>query len=676
MKPFFPPPSGSIESRLARFERRAERERMARLEAEAIAEKGLRELYESRQQLALLQRITEASSEAGSVAGTFQYAIEQICNQLSWGFGIAHFIDEAGDWSDQNPLWFALEQEAVDHLIQLATARIRHVIEAGSVNISNGADHDATEAVCGADCDARRVQPGHRAYGSIVAIPVRLGGELVAIVQFISPKTIVHNDGLVGLMMQIGIQLARTVGRKRNEALLHDARHDSLTGLPNRVKLAEESSAAFGRLPPGRDGLAMLVVDLDGFKAINDRLGHHAGDTLLVEVARRLRAATDEWLRHMADMGHTCRSLVSRTGGDEFAIMLEGFSDTSASLLISTKLHGCLGRPIGVGGGEVAYVSASIGIAFSTAEHKDVDDLQRDADLAMYEAKSVGQGRTIVFTHALGLSARNRLKREQDVREAVLEHRFLPYYQPILSLGNPREVRGYEALARWHHPEKGIIEPAEFIEIAEKTGLITHIDDAMLREACRALTQLQQSYGAAAAPFISVNVAPQQFLQPNFLAHLRTVIAESGVDPVGLRLEVTETVAILDHQRTGRILQAIKDMGIHTSLDDFGTGFSSLSYLHTLPFDSLKIDRSFIFALDNPRCLKIVQTILDLAQRLEMEVVAEGIEDQAHCDQLQQLGCQLGQGYLFARPLPEDLAFLPPTHIRDRRLPISHAQER
>jgi diguanylate cyclase (GGDEF)-like protein len=369
MKPFCPPPSGSIESRLARFERRAERERMARLEAEAIAEKGLRDLYASRQQLALLQRITEASSEASNVGSTFKYAIEQICIQMNWDFGIAHFIDEGGHWSEGNHLWFALEQEAIEQLIQAATARIPLVIETRSVRISNSAENDATDDMRVAEIDARPVLPGRCAHGSIVEIPVRLDDELVAIVQFISPKTIVHNDGLVGLMMQIGTQLARTVGRKRNEALLHDARHDPLTGLSNRVKLAEASSAAFGQLPPGRDGLAMLVVDLDGFKAINDRLGHHAGDNLLVEVAQRLRAATDEWQRDMADIGHCCRSLVSRTGGDEFAIMLEGLRHKSASVLISTKLHGCLSRPIGVGGGEFVYVSASIGIAFSTSEH-------------------------------------------------------------------------------------------------------------------------------------------------------------------------------------------------------------------------------------------------------------------------------------------------------------------
>jgi diguanylate cyclase (GGDEF)-like protein len=639
---------------MARLERKFARERMARLEAEAIAEKGLRDLYASRQQLALLQRITEAAGSAGDVRTAFAFAIEQICVQLGWDFGIAHFIDERGVWSETGDAWFALEAETSDPFREVAIARAGAAIERLSARATDHAAQGASRDVHWVEIHGTNAPPRALILGSVFEIPVRVGPDLVAMIQFVSRKTILCDEELVGVMMQIGNQLARAVEQKRSQALLHDARHDPLTGLSNRVRLAEESSAAFRQLPPDRRGLAMLVADLDGFKAINDRLGHHAGDTLLTEVARRLCAATDAW-QHEAG-GH-CRSLVSRTGGDEFAILLAGPTDTAAAEQVAARLHACLAVPIDVGGGEPVTIDASIGIACSTPDHGDVDQLQRDADLAMYEAKSAGRGCTIAFTPELGQSARLRLMREQELRQAVLKHRFVPYYQPILALREPYHVLGYEALARWQHPDKGVIEPAGFIETAEQTGLIVVIGGIILRDACRTLARLQREHGPRAAPFISVNIAPKQFLQRDFIEHLVAVIAASGIDPTGLRLEVTESVAIIDQTRTGQILQQIRGLGIHTSLDDFGTGYSSLSYLHTLPFDSLKIDRSFIFALDNPKCLKIVQTILDLAQRLDMEVIAEGIEQQDHCDQLQQLGCQLGQGYLFGRPLPEELAF-------------------
>jgi|GEM_PF-4131965 len=657
MRPFFPPPPDSLESRLSRLERKFARERMARLEAEAIAEKGLRDLYGSRQQLALLQRITEAAGLASDVRAAFSFAIEQICVQLSWDFGIAHFVDEGGAWPEADDVWFALEAEASEPFYEVAAARAGSVIERLSATGAGGTAQGASRDVHWVEIHGSNVPPKALILGSIFEIPVRVGTKLVAVIQFVSRKTIMCDEELVGVMIQIGNQLARAVEQKRSQALLHDARHDPLTGLSNRIRLAEESGAAFRQLPPDRQGLAMLVADLDGFKAINDRLGHHAGDSLLAEVARRLCAATDAWQRDMADTGAPCRSVVSRTGGDEFAILLVGLKNPAAAELVADRLHACLGLPINVGGDEFVHIDASIGIACSTPEHDDVDQLQRDADLAMYEAKSVGRGCTIAFTPELGLSARMRLMREQELRQAVLKHRFVPYYQPILALREPYEVLGYEALARWIHPDKGVIEPAGFIETAEQTGLIVMIGGMILRDACRTLARLQQGNGAAGAPFISVNIAPQQFLQRDFIEHLVTVITDSGADPAGLRLEVTESVAIMDQVRTGQILQHIQGLGIHTSLDDFGTGYSSLSYLHTLPFDSLKIDRSFIFALDNPKCLKIVQTILDLAQHLNMEVIAEGIEQQDHCDRLQQLGCQLGQGYLFGRPLPEEQAF-------------------
>ncbi|QNM83680.1 bifunctional diguanylate cyclase/phosphodiesterase [Sphingomonas sabuli] len=438
--------------------------------------------------------------------------------------------------------------------------------------------------------------------------------------------------------------------------LKHDTRHDPLTGLPNRVMLAERSHTVFDAHAAQLEQLAVLAIDLDGFKAVNDRCGHDVGDALLVEVGHRLVSTANHWRVELSKAGVDCKTLVARTGGDEFVVLLDGVRRMSDLLALANAIHDSIAAPITLLG-ESMGIAASIGVARGTAEYAEIGHLQRDADLAMYEAKAAGPGRTVAFTTELGITARKRRVLEQELREAVLAHQFVPYYQPIVSMTGGNRIVGFEALARWVKPDQSVIEPEGFIAAAEETGLIVFIGDAILREVCRALGRLRRVEDGAEAPFISVNIAAQQFLQRNFVEQLGIVLAETCADPAGLRLEVTESVAIIDPERTAEVLTEIRAMGIHTSLDDFGTGYSSLSYLQVLPFDSLKIDRSFVTQLQEPKCMSIVRTIMDLANRLELEVVAEGIDNRAHADILAAMGCQLGQGYLFGRPVNEFQAF-------------------
>ena len=316
--------------------------------------------------------------------------------------------------------------------------------------------------------------------------------------------------------------------------------------------------------------------------------------------------------------------------------------------------------PFSVGRDEVS-IGASIGIARSNPSYVDYDEIQRDADLAMYEAKAGGRGKTITFTNSLGTAVRERMALDRDLREAIRQNQFVLHYQAILDLASGA-VEGYEALVRWQHPQRGLVPPGDFIPAAEENGLIVFIGDWVLREACRAISRLHgqlagRSKPNGQLPWVAVNIAPQQFLQPDFIAYLRDVVMETGVSTASLKLEVTEGVAILDAERTRRVLEQCRDIGIRVGLDDFGTGYSSLSYLHSLPFDTIKIDRSFVAALDQPKSRKIVRTILDLAGNLDLTVVAEGIETADQQKALAAMGCGMGQGFLLSLPLAEAAAF-------------------
>lgn len=641
------------EDRVLRLERQLAREREARFAAEAIAEKGLRDLYTSRQRLALLQRITERANSSDDFHSAAAYALKEICTEMEWDFGNSYLVPGDGSAAVACDCWYLASPDGLGPFVEVSRA-IRFapgIGLPGRVLTETRAhwvqdvreDNNFLRLDIAREC---RVVAG-------CAFPIMVGQQVVAIFEFFSRRTITPDQGMVETMAQIGIQLGRVVERvNARAALLHDTLHDSLTGLPNRMLLADRATQAFERCTTGGHGLAVLVIDLNGFKTVNDKHGHHLGDEVLVAVTRRFSEALGPWHK---DSASGVEALLARTGGDEFVVLLAGAVGLALAQHVADLLHSALETPFQAGV-EDAMISASIGISLCTPAYRNVDQVIRDADLAMYEAKSGGNDDIVVFTPSLGNRVRSRFMLEQEIREAIGGRQFVLHYQPIVGLSSG-QVSGFEALVRWNHPLRGLISPNEFIPIAEQNGSIVSLGEWVLHEACAALARLHRTMPAGEKPSMAVNIAPVQFLQPDFIAQLQAVLRDTGVPPTCLKLEVTEGVAILDSERTRRTLEQCRDIGVRTSLDDFGTGYSSLSYLHSLPFDTLKIDRSFIAAMERPKSLSIVRTILDLSKKLGLSVVAEGIETDRQSLSLAAWGCEFGQGYLLGRPEPEATAF-------------------
>jgi len=433
-------------------------------------------------------------------------------------------------------------------------------------------------------------------------------------------------------------------GRKMTEEqLLHDAMHDGLTQLPNLALFQDRLKVAIAQAQRRPDYLfAVLFFDLDRFKVINDSLGHAVGDRLLVAIARRLLS----FLRP----GDT----VARLGGDEFAILANGIDDPRDAIRIAERIQEELSRPFDLGGHEV-FTGASIGIAMSSTGYTCPQDVLRDADIAMYRAKSHGGKHHAVFDLTMHRRAVELLQLETDLRRAVDGGEFVTHYQPIVDLEEGR-ISGFEALVRWRHPERGLVYPQEFISVAEETGMIVPLGWSVIREACAQMSKWRQR-----APeqdlSLSVNLSPRQFAQPDLIERLLEVLQDTGMDPTKLSLEIIESLIMDDAESAIAKLGKLRDLGLQLHLDDFGTGYSSLSYLHKLPTHTIKIDRSFISRMtgaEGPD--KIVETIVSLAQGLGMHVAAEGLETQEQFLKLRKLECEYGQGYYFSKPVDSEHA--------------------
>jgi diguanylate cyclase (GGDEF)-like protein len=425
------------------------------------------------------------------------------------------------------------------------------------------------------------------------------------------------------------------------EHFRHAAFHDSLTGLPNRAMFTELLKAEIESSSRRNEYMfAVLFLDLDRFKNINDSLGHTHGDLLLVAFAERL----ERTLRPV--------DTLARFGGDEFAILLSGMTDATDAVRVAQRIQDELSQPF-VLDKNSAFATASIGIALSSSGYDRADDILRDADIAMYRAKENGKARYEVFDHGMHARAVSRLQLESDLRQAVEQKEFCVYYQPIVSLQTGR-LAGFEALVRWNHPRRGLVSPADFIPVAEETGLIVPIGEWVLNEACARVRQWQIDSPSHRSLSLSVNLSARQVAQPDLLNRIKEALDHSKLNPHCLKLEITESVVMENAEAAAQMFKQLRSLGVQLSIDDFGTGYSSLSYLHRFPLNYLKIDRSFVTRLTTDNDNAIVRTISTLARNLGMEVIAEGIETEEQFQQLKMLGCEYGQGYLFSRPVANE----------------------
>jgi diguanylate cyclase (GGDEF)-like protein len=428
------------------------------------------------------------------------------------------------------------------------------------------------------------------------------------------------------------------------EQLLHMALHDTLTNLPNRALFMQRLERAIvHNCKEANYAYAVLFLDCDRFKVVNDSLGHLTGDKLLISVARRLESCLNS------------TSTIARLGGDEFTILLEEIKDISEATNLAEEIQQAMKMPFWIESREI-FLNVSIGIVLGTKDYHHPETLLRDADTAMYRAKEQGKARYQVFEKGMHIRAQKTLQLETDLRLASDRHEFVVHYQPIVSLTDCR-VTGFEALVRWNHPSRGVVSPAEFIPVAEETGLIVPIGLGALREACHQLRAWHDLHLTKLPLTISVNLSVKQFSQPNLIEQIDEVLAETQINPRSLKLEITESAIVDDDQAATEIFQQLKSRQIQLLIDDFGTGYSSLSYLHRFPVDILKIDRSFVSRIaDTGENLEIIQAIITLAHDLGISVIAEGIETLEQLNQLKALGCEYGQGYFFSKPLERESA--------------------
>jgi diguanylate cyclase (GGDEF)-like protein/PAS domain S-box-containing protein len=470
---------------------------------------------------------------------------------------------------------------------------------------------------------------------------------------FESEHRVLHKEGSFRWMLSRGVAVHDASGNVLRMAgsqtdITEGKVSDPLTGLPNRLLFIDRVGRLVKHSKRRKDHLfAVLFLDLDGFKMINDSMGHLIGDQLLLGVANRLEKclrSTDT----VARIGETFT--VARLGGDEFTVLLDHIKDPSDAKRAAERMMKALAPPFILGGREV-FTSVSIGIALSNPAYEQPEDILRDADTAMYRAKSLGKARYEVFDADMRASVMARLQLETDLRHALDRGEFRNFYQPIVALVSG-EIAGFEALLRWQHPTRGLLGPNEFIPVAEETGLIRELGWWNLREACRQISEWRAGLIAHSNLTVSVNLSAKQFLQPKLVEDIRKLLVELALPPEALKLEITESTVMADPSAAVEMLQQIKSLGIRLAIDDFGTGYSSLSYLHRFPLDTLKIDRSFISVMeDDGEGMEIARSIVPMANNLHLDVVAEGVETIQQVALLKKLQCKYGQGFYFSRPL-------------------------
>ena len=464
-------------------------------------------------------------------------------------------------------------------------------------------------------------------------------------------STIRDQKGNVSKMVIVNRDV--TERKRAEEQLEHNSFHDELTGLPNRRLFLDRLQNLFARTQrsPERQ-YAVLFVDLDNFKAINDRMSPAVGDQVIVEIGQRLATCLrhEDTVSRPQDRLPLKNAVLSRMGGDEFTILLEGVGDPSDAMRAGQRILSAVAEPLVVSGGEVR-ATASIGIALGTTAYSRADELLQDADVAMSRAQAMGGNRCELFDEAMHTRAVNRLKLESELREAMEKRQFRVYYQPIVLL-KTRQIVGFEALMRWQHPSQGLISPVRFIQAAEDSGLMFATGQWLIAEACKQLRSWKSEIPSPEEYRLSVNVSARQLADPGFVGNLETIIRQSGIEPSQLHVELTEDVAAANPTLTFDVLSSLKQLRIGVILDDFGSGHSSLSLLRQLSMEAVKIDRSLVNAMLLDRAATdTVELIFLLAQKLKLKVIAEGIESAKQLERLLGLGCEFGQGFFLSQPV-------------------------
>jgi diguanylate cyclase (GGDEF)-like protein len=620
----------------ATIEKRLQRERLARHEAEQIAELTTRALYDKQQELVMLEAVVAATNVSSTLEEALEGAVNAICAHTGWPVGHAYMRDPSSGDLVPTTVWH------LEHPSRLA--EFRRVTEQTSFAEGVGLPgrvlatrETAWITDTRSDQNFPRRNLGVR---GAFAFPILAGGEVEVVLEFFAEAAVVPNPALLHVMAQLGSHLGRVVERLRGqEQIVHQALHDVLTGLPNRVLFRDRLELALARADRRGSTVAVLFLDLDRFKVVNDSLGHSVGDQLLTDLSHRLKAT----LR----AGDT----LARFGGDEFVMLCEDLADEDESVRVAERVKLALLGPFLLEREEYV-VTASIGVALASDADGDAEGLIRDADIAMYRAKERGPGHYELFNEALRKHALERLGTERALRGALEAGGLQLHYQPIVALDDG-SVQAIEALLRWDDPARGLVPPDRFIPIAEDSPLILEIGAWTLREACEQAHRWRAQFGGRAPLPVSVNLSARQLAQAELPEVIGQVLAETGVRAADLAIEVTETALIENSSVPAASLHELRSLGVKIMLDDFGTGYSSLSHLQMFPIDVLKIDRSFVMRLGaGAGDSAIVRAIAAMANALGLEVVAEGVETAEQAADARALGCSWAQGYYFARPAP------------------------
>ncbi|MCB0941138.1 MAG: GGDEF domain-containing protein [Mycobacterium sp.] len=632
--------------------RRLERERQIRRKAEEIAEQGLRDLYQKQQELEFLSQITIMANQGGSVQEVVASALEYMCGFTGWSAAHAFIVAGEGEARRMWPsnIWYCDPALDLSQFMD-ATARMVFASDEGLPGkVWASGEPFWEEEILSASYFLRAQVALQSGLRSAFSTPLLIGSEVVAALEFFSPNPMPKDPVLLTMLGQAGTQLGRLIERDRATSRLHDSLHDPLTGLPNRSHFLREVDQACREYALDNDndrGFCVLFVDLDRFKIVNDSLGHAAGDVLVTQVGARLHESIQR-----GEVTGDGNALLARMGGDEFTILVRGIHSARDAVAAADSIQALLRNPFQIEGHEVV-TSASIGIAMSSSALDSGDELVRHADMAMYQAKARGKARCELYDATMQASATRRLDLLSDLQAAVRDQKFELHYQPIVSVADS-DIVGAEALVRWRTSPDTLRYPDEFIPAAEETGLIVPLGLWVLREACLAAHRWNTGRDGHALP-VSVNISARQFAQPDLVEQVRAVLAETDLPPELLRLEITETMTMDDAEYAADTLTRLVELGVGVSVDDFGTGFSCLSYLHRFPLQVLKIDRSFISRMEtHMESLQIVRTIVVLARSLGMEVIAEGTESEDEIARLLELGCNYYQGNFFSPPLPAE----------------------